>query len=95
MSRDIGVSQRRILVRLHALDGDGPPSAHPLASLYDGPARSDLATFQTVRRSVHALQEKRGMVKITHRVVNGRAQVFVKLTDRGKEVISQQDQHGP
>jgi hypothetical protein len=83
MSRGLGSAQRDVLAALAALDGDGPPAYHPLASLYDGPVRADPAGFEAARRGVHGLA-RRGLVRVTRRVVDGRAQLFVKRT--GHEV---------
>jgi DNA-binding MarR family transcriptional regulator len=50
---------------------------------------ASMSESRAVHRAAHGL-EQRGLLRITHRAMGTRAQVFLRLTDRGREVISQQ-----
>ena len=84
MGRGLGGRQRELLAALAALDGDGPPQFHPFADLTAGLSRTQ---FESARQAVHGLQARR-LVRLTRRVVGTRAQVFVRITESGKEVIT-------
>jgi hypothetical protein len=87
MSRGLGERQRWILSRLAALDGGGPPQFHALADMYGGSYRDAYSEARAVHRAAHGLGQ-RGLVRITHRAVDSRAQVFVKITGSGREVVT-------